>query len=112
MSIQKRQHEILLATALVGALLFAAASPVAAAADTSASEREVTDLELSSADGQRLLATLSLPRRDGPFPAVITIHGGPGGREQSVVRAWKIEEELLESILEGLVRAGLPGEAA
>jgi poly(3-hydroxybutyrate) depolymerase len=48
--------------------------------------REVTELTYPSSDGRRIPAVLSMPTGDGPFPVVVTIHGGRGNRDLAFIR--------------------------
>ena len=48
--------------------------------------RDESVLEYASVDGRRIPAVLSMPRGAGPFPVVVTIHGGQGDREISYLR--------------------------
>ena len=48
--------------------------------------REVTELQYPSSDGRNIPAVLSMPRGDGPFPVVVTIHGGQGDRDFQYLR--------------------------
>jgi polyhydroxybutyrate depolymerase len=43
--------------------------------------RHVTDMEYPSSDGRKIPCVLSMPQGDGPFPVVVTIHGGQGDRD-------------------------------
>ena len=49
-------------------------------------DREVSELAYASSDGRRVPAVLSMPRGDGPFPVVVTIHGGQGNRDLAFIR--------------------------
>jgi len=51
-----------------------------------AGNREVTQLEYASSDGRKIPAVLSMPKGDGPFPVVVTIHGGQGNRDFAFIR--------------------------
>ncbi len=55
-------------------------------ATTGGLEREVTTLEFASSDGRKIPAVLSMPKGKGPFPLVVTIHGGKGDREIDFIR--------------------------
>jgi polyhydroxybutyrate depolymerase len=48
--------------------------------------REVTELQYPSSDGRTIPAVLSMPRGEGPFPVVVTIHGGQGDRDFQYLR--------------------------
>ncbi len=48
--------------------------------------REVTELEYVSSDGRKIPCVLSMPKGDGPFPCVVTIHGGQGNRDLGYIR--------------------------
>jgi dipeptidyl aminopeptidase/acylaminoacyl peptidase len=39
-------------------------------------ERDISELTYRSVDGRETKAVLSMPRGDGPFPLVVTVHGG------------------------------------
>lgn len=51
-----------------------------------AQDREVTTLEYPSSDGRKIPAVLSMPKGKGPFPVVVTIHGGKGDREINFIK--------------------------
>jgi len=48
--------------------------------------REISELEYASSDGRKIPAVLSMPKGDGPFPIVVTIHGGQGNRDFAFIR--------------------------
>jgi len=48
--------------------------------------REVTELEYASSDGRKIPCLLSMPTGGGPFPCVVTIHGGSGNRDLAYIR--------------------------
>jgi polyhydroxybutyrate depolymerase len=48
--------------------------------------RLVTEMEYASADGRKIPCVLSMPQGDGPFPCVVTIHGGQGNRDLGYIR--------------------------
>jgi hypothetical protein len=60
------------------------AAAVSRAAETVGS-REVTELAYASGDGRKIPAVLSMPSGDGPFPVVVTIHGGRGNRDLAFI---------------------------
>lgn len=43
--------------------------------------RDISELQYVSSDGRTIPAALSMPRGAGPFPVVVTIHGGQGNRD-------------------------------
>jgi len=49
-------------------------------------ERDVIDLEYESSDGYKLRAILSIPKGSGPFPVIVTIHGGKGEQDLKNIR--------------------------
>ena len=53
---------------------------VLAAADAPPA-RPVRSVEFPSSDGQRVQAWLCVPDGDGPFPTILSVHGGPHGVE-------------------------------
>ena len=48
--------------------------------------REITEMEYVSSDGRKIPCVLSMPKGDGPFPCVVTIHGGQGNRDLAYIR--------------------------
>jgi dipeptidyl aminopeptidase/acylaminoacyl peptidase len=64
----------------------------------SAAGREITDVEFPSSDGRMISAALSMPEGEGPFPVVVTIHGGQGGREQAFIRTLAEPGEISETV--------------
>jgi dipeptidyl aminopeptidase/acylaminoacyl peptidase len=51
-----------------------------------AAGRVVTELQYPSVDGRMIPAVLSMPAGEGPFPVVVTVHGGRGGRDYAYLR--------------------------
>jgi len=49
-------------------------------------DREVTEMEYPSSDGRKIPCVLSMPRGAGPFPVLVTIHGGQGDRDMGFLR--------------------------
>ena len=49
--------------------------------------RDVKELQYPSSDGKLIPAVLSMPKGDGPFPIVVTIHGGQGNRDYDFLRS-------------------------
>ena len=48
--------------------------------------REITEMEYASSDGRNIPCVLSIPTGEGPFPCVVTIHGGQGNRDFQYLR--------------------------
>ncbi|MFZ9840016.1 MAG: alpha/beta hydrolase family protein [Opitutaceae bacterium] len=82
-----------IATALV--LGVVAVAPLRAAAPP---ERDASVLEFLSIDGRRIPAVLSMPRGAGPFPAVVTIHGGEGDREINYLRTLAVANDATPTV--------------
>ncbi len=49
--------------------------------------RLVTEMEYASSDGRKIPCVLSMPQGEGPFPMLVTIHGGQGNRELAFIRS-------------------------
>ena len=49
--------------------------------------RVVTDMEYASTDGRKMPCVLSMPEGEGPFPVLVTIHGGRGNRDLAFLRS-------------------------
>jgi dienelactone hydrolase len=56
-------------------------------------------LEYRSIDGKVIPAVLSMPRGNGPFPAVVTIHGGEGDREVSYLRTLAVPNDATPTVV-------------
>lgn len=68
------------------------------ATETTAYEIDVEDVEYLNHNGRGLLARVYKPRGEGPFPAIVEVHGG----------AWCIGDRLAEATLnEALARTGI-----
>lgn len=61
-------------------------------------ERDSSVLEFLSIDGRRIPAVLSMPRGAGPFPVVVTIHGGEGDREISYLRTLAVSNDATPTV--------------
>jgi polyhydroxybutyrate depolymerase len=61
-------------------------------------DRLITELEYPSKDGKKIPAVLSMPQGDGPFPCVVTIHGGSGGRDLAFIRTLAAPNELTPTV--------------
>ncbi len=80
---------------LLASLALAAA--LVSQAAWAAPSRTVTEIEIPSGDGLQLKAVLNLPPGPGPFPTVITVHGGKGGRDFAFIRTLASPEGLSPS---------------
>lgn len=49
--------------------------------------RLVTEMEYASSDGRKIPCVLSMPEGRGPFPVLVTIHGGQGNRDLGYIRS-------------------------
>jgi acetyl esterase/lipase len=49
-------------------------------------DRHVTEMQFASVDGRKIPCVLSMPQGDGPFPVVVTIHGGQGDQDFGYLR--------------------------
>lgn len=57
------------------------------ASSRAAGDRLVTEMEYASSDGRRIPCVLSMPEGEGPFPVLVTIHGGRGNRDLGFIRS-------------------------
>jgi polyhydroxybutyrate depolymerase len=48
--------------------------------------RLVSEMQYASGDGRKIPCVLSMPKGNGPFPCVVTIHGGQGNRDLAYIR--------------------------
>ena len=60
--------------------------------------REVTELEYASSDGRKIPCVLSMPKGDGPFPVLVTIHGGQGNRDLGYIRTMAAPNQLSPTV--------------
>lgn len=56
-------------------------------------------LEYLSIDGRKIPAVLSMPRGAGPFPVVVTIHGGEGDREINYLRTLAVANDATPTVV-------------
>ena len=49
-------------------------------------DRLVTEMDYASSDGRKIPCVLSMPEGQGPFPVLVTIHGGQGNRDLAYLR--------------------------
>jgi para-nitrobenzyl esterase len=61
-------------------------------------DREVTEMEYASSDGRKIPCVLSMPKGDGPFPILVTIHGGQGNRDLDYIRTMAAPNKLSPTI--------------
>lgn len=67
-------------------------------AQSSAPDREITNLEYPSVEGRKMTAVLSMPKGKGPFPIIVTIHGGKGDRELNFIRTLAVPGEISPTV--------------
>ncbi|MFM7039246.1 MAG: carboxylesterase family protein [Planctomycetaceae bacterium] len=48
--------------------------------------RLITEMQYASSDGRMIPCVLSMPQGTGPFPVLVTIHGGQGNRDLGYIR--------------------------
>jgi para-nitrobenzyl esterase len=60
--------------------------------------RWVTEMQYPSSDGQLIPCVLSIPKGDGPFPMLVTIHGGQGNRDLGYIRSMAAPNALSPTI--------------
>ncbi len=56
-------------------------------------------LDYPSIDGRKIPAVLSMPRGAGPFPVVVTIHGGEGDREINYLRTLAVANDATPTVV-------------
>ena len=49
--------------------------------------RVITEMQYPSSDGKLISCVLSMPQGNGPFPILVTIHGGQGNRDFGYIRS-------------------------
>jgi len=49
-------------------------------------DRIITEMQYPSSDGKMIPCVLSIPQGSGPFPMLVTIHGGQGNRDLGYIR--------------------------
>jgi acetyl esterase/lipase len=60
--------------------------------------REVTEMAYASSDGRKIPCVLSMPKCDGPFPVLVTIHGGQGNRDLGYIRTMAAPNQLSPTV--------------
>lgn len=61
--------------------------------------REVTEMEYASSDGRKIPCVLSMPKGTGPFPVLVTIHGGLGDRDLGFLRTMAAPDSSSPTVL-------------
>ncbi|MFN9510607.1 MAG: carboxylesterase family protein [Planctomycetota bacterium] len=60
--------------------------------------RTITDMQFASSDGKLIPCVLSMPQGPGPFPILVTIHGGQGNRDYNYIRSMAAPNNLSPTI--------------
>jgi para-nitrobenzyl esterase len=60
--------------------------------------RTITDMQFASSDGKLIPCVLSMPQGTGPFPVLVTIHGGQGNRDYNYIRSMAAPNNLSPTI--------------
>lgn len=60
--------------------------------------REVTEMEYASSDGRKIPCVLSMPKGEGLFPVLVTIHGGQGNRDLGYIRTMAAPNNLSPTV--------------
>lgn len=61
-------------------------------------DRTITEMQFASSDGKMIPCVLSMPKGDGPFPILVTIHGGQGNRDYGYIRSMAAPNNLSPTI--------------
>ena len=61
-------------------------------------DRIVTQMQYPSSDGKMIPCVLSMPEGNGPFPVLVTIHGGQGNRDYGYLRSMAAPNNLSPTI--------------
>jgi len=61
-------------------------------------DRIITEMQFPSSDGKMIPCVLSMPKGDGPFPMLVTIHGGQGNRDYAYIRSMAAPNNLSPTI--------------
>lgn len=72
--------------ALAACAALSGCTSMTAAGTRTPPERTVSEITLPARDGRALKAVLSMPNGPGPFPVLVTVHGGLGDRSYAVLR--------------------------
>jgi para-nitrobenzyl esterase len=60
--------------------------------------RLVTEMQYPSSDGRMIPCVLSMPKGEGPFPVLVTIHGGQGNRDLGYIRTMAAPNNLSPTV--------------
>lgn len=60
--------------------------------------RLVTEMQYPSSDGRMIPCVLSMPKGEGPFPVLVTIHGGQGNRDLGYIRTMAAPNQLSPTV--------------
>ena len=60
--------------------------------------RIITEMQYASSDGKMIPCVLSMPQGNGPFPMLVTIHGGQGNRDLGYIRTMAAPNNLSPTI--------------
>jgi para-nitrobenzyl esterase len=61
-------------------------------------DRLVTEMQYPSSDGRMIPCVLSMPKGEGPFPMLVTIHGGQGNRDLGYIRTMAAPNNLSPTV--------------
>jgi para-nitrobenzyl esterase len=61
-------------------------------------QRLVTEMQYPSSDGRMIPCVLSMPKGEGPFPVLVTIHGGQGNRDLGYIRTMAAPNQLSPTV--------------
>jgi len=64
----------------------------------SVGDRRVTETEYASSDGRKIPCVISAPAGEGPFPVLVTIHGGQGDRDLEFLRSMAVPGKLSPTV--------------
>jgi dipeptidyl aminopeptidase/acylaminoacyl peptidase len=80
----KKMRRVLACAVIAGASL--------APAGGDAAERTLREIGFAARDGRELRAVISMPPGKGPFPVVVTVHGGQGDRPLELLRQMAVPD--------------------
>ena len=65
---------------------------------TTIGDRTITEMQYPSSDGKMIPCVLSMPKGSGPFPVLVTIHGGQGNRDFGYLRTMAAPNNLSPTV--------------